>query len=136
MTKFKHNKTGEEVEIEKWVWAIVYKDDTELHQFDLETNLFHSITEVDKSKGVKMLTLYRTTDNEDMSKRFDIIIPEDCDIFVKYRNVILEASTPEEVRFKVYMFGYGNKNYQVINYILPNDKLVQAGEDIDIINFI
>lgn len=134
---FKHNKSGEEVELEKWVWAVIYNDDTEFQQFNSSTGLFHSITEVDKAKGVKMLTLYKTSDNEDMSKRIDIMIPTDCDLFVKTRNVIYNASTPDEERFRIYMFGYGNKSYQTFNYIMPNDKLMQSGEDIiNIVDFI
>ena len=135
--KYKHNKTKEEVEVEQWVWAIVYKDNTELHQFDANTGLFHSITEIDKSKEISMMTMYKAFDNDNLDKRIDIVIPKGCDVFHKYRNIILEAGTENEVRLKIYIFGYGNKNYQVINHILPNDKVVQSGEDLlEIINFI
>jgi len=129
--KYKHNKTGEEVEVENWVWAVVYKDRSELHQFDANTGLFHSITEVDKTKEVEMLTVYKAFGNPNMDKRIDLIVPKGCSVFHKYRNFILDAGTPSEIRVKVYMFGYGNKDYQIINYLLPNDKLVQASEDLD-----
>jgi hypothetical protein len=134
--EIKHNKTGEIVPIEKWVWAVVYKDGTELHQYDIHTKLFHSITEVDLG-NVEMLTMYCTYDNENMEKRLDLIVPEGAKIFHFYRQTVLEHGTENETKFTIYVFGYKRDGKAHYNYILPNDKVVQSGEDLaDIIKFI
>ncbi len=134
--EFKHNKTGEKVDIERWVWGAVYEDNTELQQFDIHTGLFHSITEVDHSK-LKMFTMYRTYDNENLDKRVDIMLPKGAKIFHLYRRTILEHGTENETRFTIYIFGYNYKGATNWNYILPNDKIIQAPEDLpDIINYI
>lgn len=134
--EIKHNKTGEIIPIEKWVWAVVYKDDSELHQYDLHTKTFHSFTEVEQDK-VKMLTMYRTTDNENMDHRIDLMVPEGAKIFHFYRQTVLEHGTENETKFTIYVFGYKRNGDTHYNYILPNDKVIQACEDIgNIINFI
>jgi hypothetical protein len=134
--KYIHNKTKEEVEIEKWVWAVVYKDNTELHQYDLNTGLFHSITEIEQDK-LKMLTMYRTYDNENMDSRIDIMLPDGAKIFHFYRKTILEAGTENETRFTIYVFGYKYNGATHYNFLLPNGKLIQSAIDLpEIINYI
>lgn len=134
--KYTHNKTNEEVQVERWVWGAVYNDNTELQQFDVATGLFHSVTEVDQSK-LKMFTMYATFDNDNMDRRVDIMLPEGAQVFHFYRNTVLEAGTENEVRFKIYVFGYKYKGATHYNFILPNDKLIQSVEDLpEIINYI
>ncbi len=123
----------EEIEAtpERWVWGVVYKDGTELKQFG-DDGIFHQFGEINQ-KEVQMFVMYRL-DNPD--KRIDLI-PNGKQIFHFYRNVVLAMLTEDERRIRVYCFGFkdqetGNANY---HYILQDDRVVIANEDIDITKF-
>ena len=120
----------EEIEPEKWGWGVVYFNGTELHQFD-SNGIFHQIKEI-KWGEVKMFTMYQLND---MSKRVDIVVTPDMQLFHFYRNI-----KPYYAKdwAKVYVFGFKIRgtSQAVYNYILPNDTLVQSDRDnIDLINF-
>lgn len=132
---FTNPNTGEneEVALEKWIWGAVYEDGTELHQFD-DNGIFHRIGEVDQSK-VNMWVLYQPKGDG----RIDFIIPQEkdgklkeCSLIHKYRNTVFNAGTPEEIRKRVYIFGYKIKGcLPHYNFILPNDKIIQTyGTDV------
>jgi len=53
--QWKFNK--EVIEPERWIWGVVYKDGTELHQFGNDL-IFHQIKEI-KWAEVKMFTMYK-----------------------------------------------------------------------------
>lgn len=96
------------VELEKYVWGVVYEDGTELHQFGGDM-FFHQFKEIQMDK-VKMFTVYNS---EDMTKRVDLLIRREAQqIFFKYRRHILEVGG-EERRETVYMFGTKDKVYDV-----------------------
>ncbi len=128
MENLKWYYNGEEVELEKWMWGVVYKDGTELHQFDND-GIFHRIGEVDQSK-VTMFTLYQPETAND--GRIDIIIPEDKEVALihKYRNVVFNAGTPEEHRKRIYIFGYKVKGgLPHYNFVMPNGTIIQSYGD-------
>lgn len=126
--KFKFIENGKTVLIdrERWCWGVLYKDNTELHQFDDNGN-FHQLAEIDQ-KEVKLWVLYKP---DDPHKRIDFVVPEGARLIHKYRNV-----RPAHLDYfiKVYMFGYRtgkNENdfkYH-FNFILPDDRVVQSTVD-------
>ncbi len=134
--EYKHNKTQEIVPIERWVWGVVYNDNTELHQYDINTGLFHNVAEINQSNA-KMFTVYATEDNDNMDKRIDIMLPKGAKIFYFYRNSVLEWGTENQTEVRIFVFGYKYKGVTHYNWLLPNDKLIQSTEDLpDILNYI
>ena len=85
------------VELEKWIWGVVYKDGTELHQFDKDGN-FHRLAEINQ-KEVELFTMYES----EGTGRYDIVMPEGARIIHKYRNI-----RPYYMNkfVKVYMFSF------------------------------
>jgi len=137
--KYYFEKEGEreEVKIERWVWGVIYKDDTELHQFE-NSGRFHQIGEVDQDQ-VKMACLYNFAEwqkKKDFSKMSKIIyLPfqnqaEDgskMKLIHKYRNI--RPAGYDEFVFRIYMFGFTFGNKQCFYYVLPNDRFVVSPED-------
>lgn len=124
---YQNKETGatEEVELERWMWGVLYKDGTELHQFD-NAGIFHRIAEVDQSK-VALWCLYQP--GADKRGRIDFVVPEGKEVALihKYRHFILNAGTKEETRKKVYIFGYKVKGgLPHLNFVLPDDRIVQS----------
>lgn len=118
-------KEGQEIDVplERWMWAVAYKDGSELHQFDGE-NRFHQIGEVVQD-NVKMFTLYQPN----MEKRIDLIVPEGARLIHKYRHYVMNASTAAEQRYKVYVFGYKIGEHYHYNFIMPSDVIIQSTTD-------
>lgn len=121
---------NEQVELEPWIWGVVYDDNTELHQFD-DNGIFHQIGEVDQ-KRVKLFTLYEPNGMGD--GRVDIFIPQGKEVALihKYKNYIFAAGTQGEYRRRVPCFGYKLKGgHTHLNYIMPNGTIVQAFDDVE-----
>ena len=114
----------EEVQAERWGWGVVYKDDTELKQFN-EDGSFHQFLEI-QWDNVKFFTMYKL---EDFSKRIDIPMSPEIQIFHFYKNLVLENSSR---KIRVYVFGWKDKNSgsMVYNFILPDDRIVTASSNI------
>lgn len=129
---FFKNKDGarEEVKPERWAWGVIYKDNTEMHQFDKD-GIFHQIGEVDQSR-VKFFVMYKVGPE---NKRVDIYIPEDAKIIHKYRNFCFNFGTPKEFKARIYVFGYKRGNATHLNYIMPDDNIIQSSEDIKLEGF-
>lgn len=137
------NENGKDVEIqpERWGWGVVYKDDTELKQFG-DDGRFHQFQEINQDE-VKLFVMYRL-DNPD--RRIDLPIVDGMQIFHFYRNYIFNATQEDERKVRVYVFGYKEKadakcphcqvsasgacNKMAYHYILPDDRMVVAKEDI------
>ena len=113
----------EEVKPERWVWGVVYFDNTELHQFGND-GIFHQIREIKWDK-VKMFTMYKYGD---MRKRIDLLVLPDMQVFHFYRN-IRPAGMDHFV--KVYVFGYKTRGSSetVYNFILPDDRIIISNKD-------
>lgn len=125
--KNKNGKT-ECIKQERWGWAVIYKNNTELKQFD-DNNIFHQIGEVEQEQ-VKMFILYKL---EDPSKAIAINILPGMKLIHKYKN-IKPYYFDDFVR--VYVLGYKYNNQYHYNFILPNDEIIQSpSEDIDLTRF-
>jgi len=104
------------VNLERWVWGVIYKDGNELHQFDSE-GIFHQFKEI-KLDQVKMFTMYRS---DDMEKRFDIVVTEGMQLFHFYRHVKPYYLDHEVL---VYAFGWKKDGQEKYHFILPDDRVV------------
>lgn len=112
---------NEEVPLEKWIWAVSYKDGQEFIQFD-RSGQFHQFKEVDIAQ-VTRLTMVKT---EDTSKQYSIVISDDIKPFHFYRNTVLNAGLENEVRLRTYVFGYEDRRTgeSMYHFILPDDRIV------------
>jgi len=77
------NENKEEVEKEKFGWAVLYKDGSELHQFDFETQRHHKFQEI----SIENVELFVVLPLELVGERIDIPLNKDMQIFYFYRNV-------------------------------------------------
>ena len=120
---------NEKVELERWVWGVLYKDGTELHQFD-DKGVFHRIGEVEQDK-VNLFSLYKY---EDPSKRIDIPMQKGMRIIYKYRN-IKPYYLDHFVR--IFLVGYRvTKDSYNYLFILPDDRIIMSPVDnIDLSTF-
>ena len=118
------------VELERFCWGVVYKDGTELHQFDKDGN-FHRLAEINQ-KEVELFTMYES----EGTGRYDIVMPEGARIIHKYRNI---RPFYMDKFVKVYMFGYrtGKKEFEYhYHFILPDDRMIISNADnIDLAKF-
>jgi len=112
-------------DLERWAWGVVYKDGSELKQFD-DIGKFHQFGEI-QQENIDMFVMWKT---DGTGKRIDMVCKEGVQIFHFYRNLILENG---EIRKRVYVFGWKNKETGVCsyNYILPDDRLVTSDFDIE-----
>ena len=129
--KYKNEKGEIEiVNLERWIWGVVYKDGTELHQFDKDGN-FHRLAEINQ-KEVNLFTMYQAEGNG----RYDIVMPEGARIIHKYRNI---RPYYMDHFVKIYMFGYrtGKKDFEYhYHFILPDNRMVISSQDnIDLSKF-
>lgn len=124
----------EEVEAkpERWVWAVLYKDETELHQFG-QDGIFHQLKDIDQA-NIKLAVLYKL---EEPEKRILIPWAEGMKIIHKYIN-IHSGDQHEKINdmARVYVFGYKQGGQTHYTYILPNDQMIfSAMENIDLTKF-
>lgn len=128
---FEREGKKEEVKTERWVWGVIYKDGSELHQFE-QSGVFHQVGEIDQDK-IKMACLYNFAEwqkKKDFSKMSKIIYlpwqPE-MRLIHKYRNI--RPAGYDEFAFRIYLFGYKYKDSYLYYYVLPNDRVVLSPED-------
>lgn len=91
-----------DVDRERWGWVAVYKDKTELHQFDDKTKRFHQFKEINQSQLERFVM--RAWHTEQVFSIF--FKPEIMKLIHFYRNAILEYGTERERRLKFYFFGF------------------------------
>ncbi len=124
--KFTFNREGkkEDVAVEKWIWGVVYKDGTELLQFETkgDEGVFHQIGEVDQSE-VKRFILAKAQGGQSIC----ILVPEGAKLIHKYKNDVFLLSK-EKISCRTYVFGYKLKDQYFLNYVLPNDTIVQSND--------
>lgn len=123
---FLRDGVEEKVELERWAWGVVYKDGTELHQFDGEGR-FHQFKEIDQSK-VDMFVMHQPEGD----RRIDMPIAGDVQIFHFYRHYILDQGGQNPRRVKVYVFGWKDTHSGVAsyNYILPDERILTSNHDL------
>ncbi len=119
---FVRDGVPEKVALERWGWGVMYKSGAELHQFD-DKGVFHQFKEIDFPE-VKTFVMYR---NDDITKRIDVPVFEDMQIFHFYRHIIFRNDTR---RACVYVFGWKKGDSVCYNYILPDDRVITADRDI------
>lgn len=123
--KFNREGVEESVSLERWVWGVVYTDGSELHQFG-EDGVFHQFREIDQSR-VQMFVMYSPADG----RRYDLVVSPEMKLIHFYRNIRTPDTGGKFV--KVYVFGYekniDGRNQQVLNFIMPDDRIVMADTD-------
>lgn len=134
--KYLYNDNGTKIEVEpeRWVWGVIYNDETELHQFEAPANkdsdgIFHRVGEIDQDR-VKMAVLYKYNDPK---KRIDLPWQPGMKLIHKYRNI---QPYYKDHFVKIYMFGYKLGNQSHFTFILPDDRIILSPEDnVDLIQF-
>jgi hypothetical protein len=128
--KYIHKKTGEEVDEERWGWGALYKDGTELHQFDKTHKIFNQVGDVNQSE-VRLWVLYELNGDG----RIDIVVKEGMKLIHKYINARLDVGTDIERVVRAYKFGYKLNGTHHFTFVLPDNRLVQSTEDIRLTDF-
>jgi len=119
-----------EVDEERWQWGIIYKDGTELKQFESD-GIFHRVDEI-KQEEVAMAVLI----NNSTGQRVDLPWQPGMKLIYKYRHVHAHYFKNFNDTVKVYVFGYklgGSVSYL---FILPDDRMIVSPVDnIDLTKF-
>lgn len=103
--RFVRNGVGEEVKLERWKWLAYYSEHDFIEQFDEKTETFHQISEIDQSR----LEYFAMHSSEDPRKLHILHFKPGMELIHYYRNTVLNAGTAQEVRYKIYCFGYAEK---------------------------
>lgn len=125
------NENGKEIVIalERWVWGVVYRDGTELKQFD-DQGKFHQFREI-LWINVELFVMYKY---EDQSKSFTIRYEPGMKVSHFYRNTRSDDWGSEF--YKTYIFGFEKDGVKVYNHILPDDRIIQSSiDDVDLVDF-
>lgn len=120
--KWFFNEDGKDVEvpIEKWVWQVIYKDGSQLTQFD-EVGRFHQFKEIDTPN----VAIFQMIQLDQGGKRYSIDIGEQMGSpFHFYRRTLLEAGSRNQKQVVVYCFGYKIGETSLYHFILPDDRVV------------
>lgn len=116
----------EKVILERWRWIAVYKDGTQLHQFDEETGLFHQFSEINQPEVVEFLMT-------NSLQTIRILVDPSMKIIHFYRNAVLHDEAGNEYRHRFYYFGYekkvGFKNVKTLMAIDPEDHVTLSDVD-------
>lgn len=119
----------EQIPLERWVWIAIYKDGSFLKQFDEVTGLFHQFREI----NLDQLDVFAMQSVSDENKRYEIHIAEGMTPIHFYRNQMLNVGTDEEVKVRLYCFGYQQNiegvNVKTIMKIFPNDIIAILNTD-------
>lgn len=128
--RFYRDGTGcfENVQPELWQWEAHYNDGTFLCQFGAD-GVFHQFREIDQSclHAFRMVSIER---EHSYTLLFD---PASMKLIYFYRHVWLNHATPEELRFKLYCFGYELRTRPKVRQlfvITPSGEMIVT-DDID-----
>lgn len=124
------NLQGEPVKVEKWRWVACFTDGSELKQFDIENNRFHSFAEI-KETGKEVQSFKMVSEN--YPRGFNLLIPVGADLIHYYRVTRLNIGTPQYREEKYYIFGWKiNDNGRVFKRLLkiyPDDYIAIMDDD-------
>lgn len=124
----KENNKTIEVQLEPWAWKAVYKDGSELLQFD-DQGVFHRFTEIDFDK-LHILVMYQTGDG---CKQHSLVKEPGMQVFHFYRNI---RPWYLQCFVRVYAFGYKKDGVAHYNFILPDDRVIRTTkQNIDLTTF-
>lgn len=120
---FYRDGVPEQVERETWRWVAVYRDGTELHQFDDATGEFHQFSEIDQSR----LGVFRMVHDElrPVAIPFE---PTSMKLIHFYRRINLNVGTEDEQHFTVYMAGFERGGVKHLLGIMPDGEIVLADD--------
>ncbi len=113
-----------EVSPERWVWGVIYKDGSELHQFG-DDGIFHRVGEINQDE-VSMATLYKF---DDMKKRIDMPWRNGMRLIHKYINFHDGRWENINETKKIYVFGYKFEGSHHFTYVLPDDRIIESPAD-------
>ena len=108
-------KDGAYVDKERWGWVIDYKDGTQLHQFDTDTNTYNNFASIDQDKAAKITMV--NFENDDSRSA---VLPEGAKVVHYYDNIMAESQNGEFIHHRSYVFGYELDGKQEVSSILPD----------------
>ena len=122
------NENGEDIIIplEKWAWHVIYKDGSELHQFEPDRGAdgklrFHQFQEIDLDN----VMVFEMINTENPALRYSIDCSEGIgQIFHFYRRTRLHMGTDDEQHVTFYCFGYKVNDVSLYHFILPDNRIV------------
>lgn len=117
---FTENGKDINVPLEKWAWHVLYKDGTELKQYD-DAGRFHQFKEIDQSK----VAVFEMVSTENPALRHSIDMAQGFDqIFHFYRRSRLNIGTGAETHLCFYCFGAKVGGVSIYHFIMPDNRLV------------
>ena len=124
------DKEGNTISPKRYAWGVIYKDGTELHQF--QDNEYHQISEVDFG-SVEKLLVYRFPDKEQV---FTTLVTKEVKPF-KFHYMTKPPWSPRFLRTDVFGLKWKGSKHVIYIHILPNDNVVVSPHDrVDIPRFI
>ncbi len=116
------NEQGEKIkaEIEKWEWAVIYKDGKHLHQF-ADDGVFHKFAEI-KQEEVAVFFMSEIGGEGQHA----IQVSEDMKIFHYYRNLVLDHGTEDVRTVRTYCFGWKKDGAEAHHFILPDGRIIMG----------
>lgn len=109
----------EEVMLERWQWIAVYKDGTVFQQFTPD-GVFHRIGEIDQER---LASIVMVNSESFDTGRLHVKIPSGAKLVHLYRNYVLKIKG-QEVRARVYVFGYKLGDRYSLLFIMPNNGVI------------
>ena len=134
--KFFQKDTGQWIDApgETWQWEAYLDDGTILKQFG-DDLLFHQFDEIDQNK-LAIFKMVSSTYPQTYSVVFD---SQNMKLIHFYRNTVLNAGTTDEIRHRLYYFGYEKKfmgkTEKVLMVITPSNGLILT-PDPDLVAYI
>jgi len=131
---FFRNGVPEDVKLERWAWGVVYKNGSELHQFDAQ-GIFHQVKEI-AWEDVALFCIFKPEGAD--TERIDIVVQPEMQMFYYYTNTNAWYNGLNNFSH-IYTYGWKDKGEGgrvVYNFILPDDRIVQSNcENIDLTKF-
>jgi hypothetical protein len=123
--KFYRESSGawEEVGPEKWRWEANYDDGSTLKQYD-DAGIFHQFKEIQQEN----LASFRMV--SESAPSITIAWKQGLKLIHFYRNVFFHFGEPDEVRVKLYCFGYQEGSSKTIFVIMPDNSICIV-DDVD-----
>lgn len=120
----------EQVGEERWGWAVVYQDGSEIKQFG-DDGVFHQIGEV-RQEDAREFILYRMQVPEgEVRPMIRVQVPEGAKLIHSYvRRGFMDGAGKHEIL--VYRFGFKLGGVEFCNYVMPDDVIVQSTGPISI----
>jgi hypothetical protein len=116
--KYYRNGVWEVVDPVLWQWEVVYRNGTNLFQYDSK-GIFHQIKEIDQKE-----LLFFAMRNYKTNQNFRIYFPEGASLIHEYLTRVNFYKTPQEQTLKAFVFGYTLDDKSIYYVITPKNDLV------------